>query len=380
MFANIKNQVTLIKYLAGALVLCWGTTYTAHAIPLSQISQVYFFGDSLTDGGFNDYYPTPAAGKAPTFTTYGGFTWAQYIAKDIKGLPLPDASQYPYMPVNPPYHPNDLITNNTTPVNAALCPGNVCPVSGLLTGINYACGGSTTNSTGNGIVWAPSLHGQISQFLNTHPVVDPNAVYFIWSGANDILEVFSNSSTSPMLQILLLNAASTAANNIASEVARLSARGAKRIVVISLPNIGYTPLINDLVNSQLAPVSLYALMKTITFSFNSMLNQKLGEVIAQYGTKILYVDVYTLLDNVILASSSGRAYIVGGEPFYFTNYTAPVCGYIVPPAPFVVPKYVPALDCNVGPNGYLFADDIHPTGTTHRLVSLYVEQQIGQWG
>ncbi len=176
-----------VLLLAGALIF----SNAVQAIPFSSISQVYFFGDSLTDSGYNDYFPTPS-GKAPTFTTYQGFTWAQYIANDIKNFALPDSSQYPYVPVNPPYHPNDVITNNTTPVNPILCPGNACPVSGLLDGVNYACSGSTTSSIGNGIPWAPSLHAQIQQFFTTTPTLDPNAVYFIWSGANDLLTVINS--------------------------------------------------------------------------------------------------------------------------------------------------------------------------------------------
>lgn len=46
-----------------------------------------------------------------------------------------------------------------------------------------------------------------------------------------------------------------------------------------------------------------------------MLNQELGRVKAKYGTKILYVDVYDLLDNVILATKAGKPYVIGESPF-----------------------------------------------------------------
>lgn len=367
-----------LSLLAGAVALSCGLMNTAQAIPFSSISEVYFFGDSLTDSGYNDYFPTPS-GKAPTFTTYQGYTWSQYIARDIKGFALPASSQYPYLPLSPPFHPIDTITNNTTPPTTNLCPSNICPVSGLLDGVDYACGGSTTNSIGNGLPWAPSLNAQIQQFLSTHQKLDPRAVYFIWSGANDLLDVLASSSTSPLFQLLLLNAANTASYNIAQEVALLSAHGAKRVVVMSLPNIGYTPLINDLVTDLLAPPSLPGAMKTATFTFNSMLNQQLGKVVAKYGTKILYVDVYDLLDNVILATKAGRPYVVAGQSFMFTNYTTPVCGYTTPPAPFVVPAYVSAIECTHTSEGYVFADDLHPTDEAHRLLSLAVEQQIRSW-
>jgi len=339
---------TSMTILASAAVLCCGLPNTAQALQFNQISHVYFFGDSLTDSGFNNAIPSFPANKAPTFTTLGGYTWAQYLARDIKGFVLP---------VYPGPNPADTITNNTTPTNG---PG---PVNPILTGIDYAAGGSRTNAVGVIEPWAPSLHQQIARFLSTSgPTLDPNAVYFIWSGANDILALIFAAPPIPT-QLQLLIAANTAANNIASEVALLSSRGAKRIVVLSLPNIGYTPLINGI-----GIPTLPAAMKTITFTFNSMLNQQLGSVIKQYGTKVLYVDVYDLLDNVIAATIAGQPYVVAGQSFRFTNYTGEAC-YPQPSA----------LTCTNPSNGFVFADGLHPTDMAHRLLSLEVETEILNW-
>ncbi|AUH71988.1 SGNH/GDSL hydrolase family protein [Legionella sainthelensi] len=369
---HIQRNISRSARLA---VVCLSLVNSAHAIPFDRISQVYFFGDSLTDSGYNDYFPTPP-GKAPTFTTYEGYTWSQYVARDIKGFALTSPTQYP---ITYPNLPNDEVTNNTTPPIQSQCPSPACPVSGMLKGVDYAAGGSSTNSIGFGLKWAPSLHAQVNQFLTTHPTIDPKAMIFIWSGANDLLTVFSTSSTSPIFQLLLLETANAAAKNIAEEIALLSKHGAKRVVVLSLPNIGYTPFINDLVTVGLAPPSLPGDMKTATFTFNSMLNQELGRVKAKYGTKILYVDVYDLLDNVILATKAGKPYVIGGESFYFTNYNSPVCGYVVPLTPGVLPSYVSAIVCTMGSNGYVFADELHPTDMAHRLLSIAVEQQIRRW-
>lgn len=345
-----------MQRVVNIILLCCSVTSVVHALPFNQISQLYFFGDSLTDSGFNDLFPLIdpaqfAPGKAPTFTTYGGYTWSQYVARDIKGYVLPQGYPIP----NPP----DTLTNNTTPLIA----GNF-PVSGTLQGVNYACGGSTTNSTGFDIYWAPSLHSQVNRFLDTAPrPLDPNAVYFIWSGANDLLTVLAQPAPT---QLQLLMAANTAVNNIASEVALLSAHGAKRIVVLSLPNIGYTPFIGQAaVNNPSLPGSI----KTVTFSFNSMLNQQLGKVVAAYGTKILYVDVYTALDNVIIATKAGKPYVVAGQSFQFVNYTTPACS-TVSSALFCPPDTPP---------GYLFADGVHPSDMAHRLLSLVVETQMQSW-
>lgn len=349
-----------ITVLASACIF-GGLSNTAQAIPFDQINQIYFFGDSLTDSGYNDLWyvedPTTPLGKAPTFTTYGGYIWSQYLARDIKGFVLPVYNTGSRVP-NPP----DTITNNTTSCQSA------CPVTHTLTGIDYAAGGSTTNGPGNDLTYAPSLVQQVSNYLASAPQqLDPNNIYFIWAGANDLL-ILLNSGFPTELQLLV--AANLAAINIANEVAALSARGAKRVVVLSLPNIGYTPLIGAY--SAQFP-TLPGMMKTISFTFNSFLNQQLGGVVKQYGTKILYFDVYDLLDNVIAATQAGQPYVEAGQSFMFTNYTTEACGFISPGNP------VSAINCAYPSDGHIFADDLHPTDMAHQLLSLAVEQSILNW-
>lgn len=341
----LRTRVQLIILM---LTCCNLLPNGAHAIPFSQISQVYFFGDSLTDSGFNNLTPN-APNKAPTFTTFGGYTWAQYVAHDIKGFTLPVG----YPPASP-----DLITNNTTPTNG---PGLVNPI---LTGVNYACGGSKTNSSpGVGILWAPSIHQQIAHFLSTAPnALDKNALYLIWGGANDILGALEQVPAPTQLQ--LLQTADTATTNIANEVALLSQRGAKRFVILSLPNIGSTPLITSMPDP-----SLPLAMKNLSFTFDSLLNQKLGGSILQYGIKVLYINSYGLLDDVITATKEGRPYVVAGNSFTFVNYTDQACA----PAPSAL--FCPAS----APTNYVFADSVHPTDQVHRILSLEVELLIKQW-
>lgn len=354
LYRNILRASKKLAVCASALLICGGISTSAQALSYNAISQVYFFGDSLTDSGFNNLWSFPfplPSGKAPTFTTYGGHTWSQYVARDVKGFVLP---------VYPGPNPADTITNNSIyPV-----PGFA---SGTLTDIDYAAAGSATNSTGVGETWAPSLDNQVSQYLATSGnKADPNAVYFIWSGANDLLRLLSNSP--PATEAQFLAAAQQAAINVALEVGRLSSAGAKRVVVLSLPNIGLTPLISGAAISTNNP-SLPATMKTLSFTFNSMLNMQLGLIIKQYKIKVLYIDVYTLLDNVIQATQQGRPYVVAGQSFQFVNYTSPACS-TVPTA-----IYCPSD----APNGYIFADTLHPTDMAHRVLSLWVETQLQAW-
>lgn len=354
MLEKIKKTVSRTKkYLAMLIstsILCCGWWNSALAMDLSKISQVYFFGDSLTDSGFNDgLTPFLPPGKAPTFTTFGGFTWSQFIAHDIKGFPFP---------VYPGPSVPDLITNNSIEVHPP-------EVTGTLTGVDYAAAGSTTNSTGFIETYAPSLHQQIAFYLSSIPQgqrLDPHAVFFIWSGANDFLVALSTSPFPTELQLLMV--AQTAAQNIANEVAELAARGARRVVVISLPDFGLSPFANSL------PVpGAPATLKTLSFTFNSMLNTQLAHVITRFGIKILYVDVYELLNKVVNATKLGQPFVVGGQSFLFVNYTTPACG-----------TGVSAILCpSTAPNNFIFADSVHPTGMTHHVIALEVEELMKHW-
>lgn len=350
---SVRRVSARVTILASTLILSCGFATTAQALSYSQISQVYFFGDSLTDSGFNDLWAFPTAlptGKAPTFTTFGGYTWAQYVARDIKGFTLP---------VYPGPTPPDTITNNSIYPVAGF-------VSGTLRGVDYAAAGSTTNSIGFNETWAPSLIQQVNFYLSTARVADPNAVYFLWSGANNILTLL-NSTPFPN-QAQLLSAASAAANDIANAARILSQAGAKRIVVLALPNLGNTPLIAQTAIAKNLP-TLPAQMQTLTFTFNSMLNSSLGSVIKQYGTKILYINVYNLIDQVIAATIAGQPFSVGGQSFQFVNYTSPACSTVTS-----------AIYCpSTAPTNYVFADVLHPTDMAHRVLSLYVETQIQGW-
>ena len=113
-------------------------------------------------------------------------------------------------------------------------------------------------------------------------------MYFIWSGANDIFAALAQKPMPSQLQLLQVSDIST--TGIANEVAALSARGAKRIVVLSLPNLASTPFINGLA-VQIGDPTFPANIKNLSFIFGSMLNQKLGALMRRFPVKILYFDI-----------------------------------------------------------------------------------------
>src|SRR6476620_5579578 len=114
----------------------------------AQYSNIFFVGDSLTDAGsFKPVLP-PGTGL---FTTNPGPIWAQVLAQRY-GLTAIPANQG---------------------------------------GTNYAQGGARVTGL-PGVPAAPPtgtavpIATQVNQFLLTGPA-DPNALYGVWGGANDIL-------------------------------------------------------------------------------------------------------------------------------------------------------------------------------------------------
>lgn len=373
-------MITIIKKLLKKTVLsflfCAINIKATQALPFSQISQIYFFGDSLTDSGFNNLITIEAGipNKAPTFTTYGGYTWAQYLARDIKGYPLPIAP-------SPTYDP---LTNNTTPLSLS-SNGAVNPV---LTGIDYACGGSLTASNQAApITWAPSLVQQINHFLVNSPAqLDPHAIYFIWSGANDLLRLL-DQSPSPN-QSELRQTAERATINIANQIAMLTNRGAKRIVVMAIPDLGAAPFAKEIATQTNNP-SLPASLKNLTLLFNNLLSRRIEEIISQrnkgievlsldqhsqvikeWGEDIgvLYFNTYSYVNEIFAFARAGLPYTINGQPFYFANISDPVCD-----------RNLTSLFCTAVSNNYFFADGVHPTDLAHRALSLAVENSISAW-
>ena len=189
--------------------------------PAATFSQAWFFGDSLTDGG--------------AFSGVGG---------------LPDGSRW---------------TTNNAPNHAdvlAAALGLKVSATNTLTGYNpggnnYAQGGAlsinpvdpTKPNKGPFGVLSPNysdninidnLPAQVSAYLaRTGGKADPNALYFVWTGGNDIPAAVEagvkGGSVAAQASIL------QAAGSLAGQLGALKAAGAKLIIAPNLPAFGNTP-------------------------------------------------------------------------------------------------------------------------------------------
>ena len=231
----------------------------------AQFTNIYFFGDSLTDAGsFRPVLP-PGTGL---FTTNPGLIWAQVLAARY-GL-------------------------TTIPANQG--------------GTDFAQGGArvtglpgvpATPPTGT----AAPISTQVSQLTARGPL-DSGALYAVWGGANDIIfqldAAAAGAVTPPQAQARV--AASAVA--LVQQVGVLQASGARNIVVMNLPDIGRTP--GGTASGQAAQLS------AISNLFNSTLIGGLDTL----GGSTIRVNIFGLF-NEMLANPSA---------FGFANVTTPACG------------------------------------------------------
>ena len=294
-----------------------------------QFSRVVVFGDSLSDAGY--FRPVLGAAGVPAtllpilgrFTTAPGPVWSELVAA-YYGAP-------------------------TGPSNVS--NGNIFAQGGARVATN-------SSSTPTGAAQRP-VTTQIGEYLTrTGGTADPNALYAIWAGANDVIQTLGAVSAGAITSDQASTAIQTAAGAEIQQIARLRAAGARYIVVFGLPNIGATPGLTA------AGATASAGATQLSAGFNTALFVGL----AQNGIRVIPVDSFSFLSE-IRANPSG---------FGFTNITTPACGPFppfssAPDALFCPPNVWAAANAN---QTYLFADGIHPTTAGHALIAQFVESMI----
>jgi outer membrane lipase/esterase len=101
-------------------------------------------------------------------------------------------------------------------------------------GDNFSYGGARARTDGDFI---PDLSPQVTSFLGVHPHADPNSLYLINAGGNDVRDIVLGGLTGTARQAVI--DAATAA--ISTSVASLQAAGASNIVFVGVGNVGAIP-------------------------------------------------------------------------------------------------------------------------------------------
>jgi phospholipase/lecithinase/hemolysin len=227
-----------------------------------QFSQMYVFGDSLSDIG-NTFDLTQQALKeglplAPPYFSgrfSNGPIWVEYLARFLR-----------------------LTSDRHT---------------------NFATGGATTGSTNtflpNNPTQLPGLQQQIEKFRVSlqGTQADPEALYIVWAGANDYMGGGVTNPASPV-------------ENLSNAIRLLMSAGAKRIVVANLPDLGDLPIARG--NSEQS-----AGLNALTQAHNTALAAALQTLqqSASSEVNLMLFDVNSLLNQVFVEPAK----------FGFTNST-----------------------------------------------------------
>jgi phospholipase/lecithinase/hemolysin len=293
--------------------------FTTGVFADSPYDAIYAFGDSLSDAG-NNYIATGGAIPAPPYYNgqwSNGNVWLQTLASDL-GLP-------------------------------ALTPS-------LAGGTDYAYGGATSGTTllgpaGSTDVTGPT--GQITQFQTAHPTADPNALYTILIGGNDLIGAPSGA-TSAQVQTLI----NQVVGNIDSAIDSLAGEGAKDFLVLTVPDLGKTPaaIATGPANAAIASATTAALNGELLGGNASAGVLSLAQVAAAEGAKISVFDTSALLDAIV-ASPASYGFSDVSDPCYDVAVT-------------------PHTECS-DPSKYLFWDVLHPTAAGHVLIGNGADAVLG---
>ncbi|WP_132999021.1 autotransporter domain-containing protein [Luteimonas arsenica] len=283
--------------LAAALALAV-LPAAAHDQPFSQ---TVFFGDSLTDAGyFRPLLPPEVQAVTGQFTTNPGLVWSQWLAEYYGTQARPNGNGQ--------------------------------------TGDNHAAGGARVGVDVNGALgFTPSLATQAAGYLAANGGrADPDALYTVWGGANDLFAVTSDPANAQAI----IGGAVTAQVGI---IGSLQAAGARYVLVPNIPDLGVTP--GFLAQGPGAAAQGTALATTY--------NEALFGALAANGLSVIPVDTFSFLQEVVANPAL----------FGISNVTGTAC------MPQITAQ---SLTCNPtslvspdAPQTHLFADGVHPASGAH---------------
>ena len=295
-----------------ATALALATAPALAGTPDSPFTRTVFFGDSLTDAGFfRSLLPANVQSVTGQFTTNPGYVWSQVLADYYGG----DASV------------------------AWKATGTATPARG--TGDNWAVGGARNGvDTVGALGYTPSLASQYAAYRAAGNAVDPNALYTVWGGANDLFAVQANPAQAQQI----IGSAVTAQVGL---IGALTQAGAQYILVPTIPDIGLTPA------SRAGGATAMAQGTALANSYNNALFGAL----TQSNLRVIPVDTFHFLQEVVANPAE----------FGIANVTGTAC------QPQVTAQ---SLTCNPSSYAtsdaqtrYLFADGVHPTSGAHKAVA-----------
>jgi outer membrane lipase/esterase len=282
-----------LALLAFSLTLFAWRISGAQELDLHKFHSLVVFGDSLSDNG-NSLALSHGTTPDPRFYYMGRWTngpnWVDYFAPLI-GLSVP---------------------------TAYLSPQG---------GTNFATGAATSKD----------LAAQIDAFLaRTGGHAPADALYCIWIGSLDLLAL--GAAISPDVTV----------DDIRNGIVALATAGAKAFVVMELPDVSLTPLVQSSNNAATIQAA-----KQFVYTVNAGLLAAVPLTAWLHGIAVDLVHINVLFNELVYLP----------QAFDFTNTKDPAfnatTGQVVP-----------------DPDDYLFWDDLHPTTRAHFFGARFIYETI----
>ena len=231
----------------------------------------------------------------------------------------------------------------------------------LAGGPNYAWSGACVRPEGPCLNPVPTITEQIDQHLSSRPGgrADPDALYFIWAGLNDINDALILDSANAQTHTL------AAATAHVAQIRHLQEAGARYIVVPNLPDLSVIPFAANL------PPATRAALTALSAAYNEVVYTGLRA----RGDGIVPINILALTEEIFESP----------QTFGFTNVRETACPLNANP---LTDRSPVSLVC--GPEGsgypktydpganqrYLFADDKHPSGAAHAIIGSVVTSTL----
>ena len=309
-----------------------------------------------------------AAVVTAVLATAPGAAWAAPFTADyVFGDSLSDRGNLAdilgsHLPSPPTFH--DSFTNGPVAVQVmaqlmgltedpSLFPTGFADTHGLgyASGTNYAVAGATAGNVpvpggaaSEGVPGA-NLTGQVGAYLaKSGGAADPNALYTVFIGGNDVRTAAHQGSTAFVTQ------------GVSTELAQINTligAGAKNLLVVNVPDVGLIPEFTTF-----SPAGQAATATQDSLAYNAALAAGVaGITTANSGDNIKLFDLF----------SANNALIANAGSLGITNTTAPcyVSYGVTAPAPLVINPACGPIDpatgqaANIGQ--FQYWDPIHPT-------------------
>lgn len=428
---TIKNTGTNLDALQ-TLVATTASGRTPDTSGLKPFNRLVVFGDSLSDGGAytawasgaasgaNRFVGTPGltalAAAAPyggKFTTNGGKVWVENLAASLG---------YDLKPAN-------LMGGGIPSMNLSLLGCSTCT--------NYAQGGSrvalqpgignagTTANPANGavpqIAFAGNMVGgrvdanavlagaaaadytvtnaflgastlpvvqQIDQHLSSNYVTAgkfaATDLVVVLAGANDIFTQAGLAGAGAITLTAAGTAVATAADQLAAQVARIKAAGAKHVMVFGLPDMGYTPYgvsagaataggLTSMSQSVFNPTlkASVAAIPGVAYVDPVPMFAKVVASPADYGfTKTIDATSAATAIGSTACGPNAIAQVAAGD-----NATSPSSLFCaVPNSALSIAGTLRAANAD---QAYMFADGVHPSAGMHKVFFQLIKDKMG---